>query len=137
MTSGIVSFVSFVSVALVASAQQSRIDALAAAVRPALPFPAATSDGELPADQSAIAKWFVIWPSTADDTRIIVKANPLHPDTQKAGAEAMNRINAAVAAAERRAQAAYDKALEELRRTGKGGDIESITLDDEGVAGER
>ena len=49
----------------------------------------------------------------------------------------MDRIKAAVAAAERKAQAAYDKALDELRRTGKVTDIETISLDDEGVAGER
>jgi hypothetical protein len=66
-----------------------------------------------------------------------VNANPLHPETQKASAEAMNRINAAVAAAERKAQAAYDKALDDLRRTGKGSDIDTITLDDEGIEGER
>jgi hypothetical protein len=116
---------------------QSRIDALVACVRPALPFPGASEDGELPSDHSARSKWFVAWPASPDDTRIVVKANPLHPETQKAAAEAMDGINAAVAAAERRAQAAYDKALEELRRTGKGSDLESITLDDEGIAGER
>jgi hypothetical protein len=116
---------------------QSRIDALVAAVRPALPFPGASADGELPSDQSARSKWFVVWPTAPDDTRIVVKANPLNPETQKTAAEAMEGINAAVAAAERRAQAAYDKALEELRRTGKGSDIETITLDDEGIAGER
>jgi hypothetical protein len=116
---------------------QSRMAALIAAVRPALLFPDAAADGELPADNSAQAKWFVVWPSEPDDVRIVVKANPLHPDTQRAGAEAMDRINAAVAAAERKAQAAYDKALNDLRRTGKSTDIETITLDDEGVAGER
>jgi hypothetical protein len=117
--------------------QRPRMADLIAAVRPALPFPSASADGELPADNSAQSKWFVVWPAEPDDLRISVKANPLHPETQKAGAEAMDRINAAVAAAERRAQAAYDKALEDLRRTGKGSDIETITLDDEGVAGER
>jgi hypothetical protein len=117
--------------------QQPRSADLIAAVRPALPFPAASADGELPADNSAQSRWFVVWPVDPDDMRITVKANPLHPETQKAGAEAMDRINAAIAAAERRAQAAYDKALEDLRRTGKGSDIEAITLDDEGVAGER
>jgi hypothetical protein len=118
-------------------AQSVRMASMMAAVRPALPFPASSADGELPADNSAQSKWFVVWPSEPDDDRIVVKANPLHPETQKAGAEAMDRINAAVAAAERKAQAAYDKALSDLRRTGKTTDIETITLDDEGVAGER
>jgi type II secretory pathway pseudopilin PulG len=79
----------------------------------------------------------VLWPATADDTRIIVRANPLHPDVQKASAEAMGEINRAVAAAERRAQAAYDRALEQLRKGGKTGELEPVTLDDEGVAGQR
>lgn len=117
--------------------QATRVDALAAALRPVLPYPGASADGELPADHSATSKWFVVWPTGPDDTRVVVKANPLHPDTQKAGADAMGQINAAVAAAERRAQAAYDKALEQLRRTGKGAELEVITLDDEGIAGER
>ena len=127
--------VALLLVALAAS--QSRLDALVAALRPVLPFPAATVDGALPVDNSAQAKWFVVWPADPSDSLIVVKANPLHPEVQKAGADAMSRINAAVAMAERKAQAAYDKALEELRRTGGGSDIESITLDDEGVAGER
>jgi hypothetical protein len=115
----------------------ARMTALMAAVCPALPFPGATADGELPVDHSGQSKWFVVWPTTADDTRIVVRANPLNPETQKAAAAAMNEINAAVAAAERRAQAAYDKAMEQLRRTGKGTDLEAVTLDDEGIAGER
>jgi hypothetical protein len=119
------------------AASQSRLDALVATLRPVLPFPAAAADGALPADNSAQAKWFVVWPADPSDPLVVVKANPLNPEVQKAAAEAMGRINAAVAIAERKAQAAYDKALEELRRTGGGSDIESITLDDEGVAGER
>jgi hypothetical protein len=115
----------------------SRLDALIAAVKPLLPYPAASADGELPSDNSATSKWFVVWPRAADDVRIIVKANPLNPEVQKESEEAMAEINAAVAAAERRAQAAYDKALEQLRKTGKGGDLEAVTLDDEGIAGER
>lgn len=131
-------FKAFVLLALVSlSSQAPRIDALTAALRPVLPYPGASSDGELPADNTAQSRWFVVWPANPDDTRIVVKANPLHPDTQKAGAAAMDQINAAVVAAERRAQQAYDKAMEELRRTGKGSELEVITLDDEGIAGER
>ncbi len=127
-----------IAILLVAfSASQSRLDALVTALRPVLSFPAASADGALPADNGAQSKWFVVWPTDPGDTLILIKANPLNPEVQKTAAEAMNRINAAVAVAERKAQAAYDKALEELRRTGGGSDIESITLDDEGVAGER
>jgi hypothetical protein len=114
-----------------------RIDELVAAVRPALPFPAAAESGDVPADHNAVARWFVVWPRDPDETRIVVRANPLHPEVQKIGAQAMGNINAAIVAAERRAQAAYDKALEELRRTGTVTDLDSISLDDEGVEGER
>jgi hypothetical protein len=49
----------------------------------------------------------------------------------------MEQINESVVAAERRAQEAYDRALDELRRTGQASSLEAVTLDDEGVAGER
>jgi hypothetical protein len=114
-----------------------RMATLVETVRPLLPFPAASADGDVPADNSAASRWFVVWPAGPDDTRIIVRANPLHPDVQKQGATAMEEINAAVAAAERRAQASYDRALDALRRTGKSTELEPITLEDEGVAGER
>jgi hypothetical protein len=124
------------SVATLGAQSTGRIDALVAAVRPALPFPGASSDGDFPADNSPASKWFVVWPAP-EESRIVVKANPLHPETQKAAELAMGRIQEAVVAAERKAQAAYERALEELRRTGTGTNIEGISLDDEGIAGER
>jgi hypothetical protein len=114
-----------------------RMTSLVDAVRPALPYPASTRSGDLPADNSDASKWFVVWPDEAEDVAIIVRANPLHPEVQAASAEAMERINAAVAAAERRAQASYERALEQLRNTGKAGALETVSLEDEGVAGER
>jgi hypothetical protein len=128
-----------VTAALAAFATQPspRIERLINAVRAVLPYPAANADGDLPADNRADARWFVIWPDDADDVQIIVRANPLHPEVQKASVEAMAAINAAVTAAERRAQAAYDRALEQLRKTGKAGALENVSLDDEGIAGER
>ena len=90
-------FKSVLLLALVSlTSQAPRIDALVAAVRPVLPFPGASDDGELPADNSAQSRWFVVWPANPGDTRIVVKGNPLHPETQKAGAQAMDQINAAV-----------------------------------------
>jgi hypothetical protein len=114
-----------------------RMDALVAAVRPLLPYPAASADGDIPADNGTTTKWFVVWPADAQETRIIVRANPLNPEVQKASVKAMEQINAAVTAAERRAQAAYERALEQLRTTGKAGELEAVSLEDEGVAGER
>ena len=130
---GLAGFVGLISEA---NAQSPRIDTLMAILRPVLPYPSADENGDLPVGGSAESKWFVIWPSR-DDARIVVRANPLHRDTQAAAAEAMGRIQEAVVAAERKAQAEYDRALEELRRTGKGTDLDGISLDDEGVAGER
>ena len=116
---------------------QDRMAALVAAVRPVLPFPSSTAAGDLPADNRADSRWFVVWPATPDEARIIVRANPLNPEVQKASAAAMDDINQAVAIAERRARESYDRALERLRQTGTAGELESISLHDEGVAGER
>jgi hypothetical protein len=116
----------------------ARLEALVAALRPALPFPGAAADGATPAGGGADHKWFVVWPSDTADTAVVVKANPLHPDTQKAGATAEGPIQAAIVQAERKAQAAYERAVAELKRTGKiSADLTGISLEDEGIAGER
>ena len=120
-----------------AALAQNRMSLLMEAVRPVLPFPRSTAAGDLPADNRAESRWFVVWPAAADDARIIVRANPLHPEVQKESAAAMQDINLAVATAERRARESYERALERLRDTGKAGEIEAIGLDDEGIAGER
>jgi hypothetical protein len=115
-----------------------RHEALVAAMKPALPYPVSNALGSGPESDDAQSPWFVIWPSGDDDARVIVRANPLHPDTQKMGAAAMRRIQEAVVAAEQKAQAAYARALEELKRSGTTtADLAGISLDDEGVAGER
>ena len=113
-----------------------RTDALVAAVRPALPYPAADAAGEVPEQGGERAKWFVVWPAQGEN-RITVRANPLHPDTQASSAAAMKTIQEAVVAAERKAQDAYSRAVDELKRTGKATELSGVTLDDEGIAGER
>jgi hypothetical protein len=118
-------------------AQTPRIDALGAAVSSALPFPPGDATGDQPATGQADVRWFVVWPGPGSENQITVKANPLHPETQRAGVAAMARIQEAIVTAERKAQAAYDRALEEVKRTGKPTDVAGISLDDEGVAGER
>ena len=132
-----ITFANLTLAAAVAAQGTDRTITLIAALRPALPYPEADALGELPLEGGDKAKWFVIWPTQPGDTRIIVRANPLHPDTQAASTPAMAAIQEAVIAAERKAQAAYDRAVEELKRTGKGANLEGVTLDDEGVAGER
>jgi hypothetical protein len=125
-------------VMLLAAVQLSpRMTSLTDALRPVLPYPSSTPAGDLPADNSAASKWFVVWPTEPDEHRVVVRANPLHPEVQETGAKAMTEINKAVAAAERRARESYDRALERLRKTGKSGELDTITLEDEGVAGER
>lgn len=120
-----------------ASAPDARVAAMVEAVRPALPFPGSDDSGTVPNGGGDDAKWFVVWPAEPDDTRVIVRANPLHPDTQKLVSSAEGAIQRAVAVAERKAQAAYDRALDELKRTGKAADLDGISLDDEGAAGQR
>lgn len=114
-----------------------RMTALIEAVKPALPYPAADPSGAIPETGGEGPKWFTVWPTEADETRIVVRANPLHPDTQTLVAKAEGAIQRAVAAAERKAQAAYDRALDELKRTGKAADLDGISLEDEGAAGQR
>jgi hypothetical protein len=124
--------------AVVAAAQlPPRTEALLSALRPALPFPAATPAGDLPASGGAASRWFVVWPSDQDDMQVIVRANPLHPETQEAATAAMRQIHEAILVAERKAQTDYDRAMDALKRTGRLSEIDGISLDDEGVAGER
>jgi len=119
-----------------ATVQTLPVARLVDAVRQALPFPSSDQSGEMPSEGGAQHRWFVVWP-TAADPRIVIKANPLHPDTQQASVEAMDAIQRAIEQAERRAQASYDRAIAEVKRTGKPADVDGISLDDEGVAGER
>jgi hypothetical protein len=133
----LIAFVTLTLAAKPAAQVIDRTDALGAAVRPALPFPDADALGELPASGGDKAKWFIIWSGPQGESRITVRANPLHPDTQALSAPAMAAIQEAVVAAERKAQAAYDRAVDELKRTGKATNLDGVTLDDEGVAGER
>jgi len=120
-----------------AGAPAPRVAAMVEAVKPALPFPGADDSGAVPDGGGDDAKWFVVWPTDPEETQIIVRANPLHPDTQKIVSAAEGSIQRAVAVAERKAQAAYDRALDELKRTGKTADLDGISLDDEGAAGQR
>ena len=114
-----------------------RVEQLVAALRPALPFPGASADGQEPAEGGADARWFVVWPASSHDARVIVRANPLHPDVQAAGAAAMGKINQAVLAAELKAQADYERAVAKVRAGAGAADVDGVTLDDEGLAGER
>lgn len=112
-------------------------DAVWEAVRPALPFPAATDRNE-PIDGSSTARW-VVRRAHADERPLVAEviANPLNRETQERAADDMAAIQREVLAAERRAQAEFDRALGETRASGRPTAVRGVTLDDEGVAGER
>jgi hypothetical protein len=107
------------------------------AVHPALPFPAATEQNE-PVDGSATARWLVR-KAQADEEALVaeVVANPLNRDTQERATQDMAAIQKEVVAAERRAQVEFERALDNTRASGQATTIRGITLDDEGIAGER
>jgi hypothetical protein len=106
------------------------------AVQPVLAFPAAT-DENLPVDGSTTARW-VVRRARADEGALVaeVLANPLNRETQTQAAHDMAAIQQEVFAAERRAQVEFERASREARQSGSA-IVRGITLDDEGVAGDR
>ncbi len=107
-----------------------------AALTPALPYPASDEIGELPEDGTTTAPWMVR-PTQDGDLTIEVLANPLNSTNQTRAAKAMVQIQTAIEAAQRRSQAAYEKAIADAQRTGRSQDFDGITLGDEGIAGAR
>jgi hypothetical protein len=112
------------------------LSAVRAALEPALPYPASDEIGELPVDGTTTAPW-MIRPTQDGDLTIEVLANPLNATNQTRAAKAMMQIQTAIEAAQRRSQAAYEKAIADAQRTGRSQDFDGITLGDEGVAGAR
>ena len=106
------------------------------ALTPALPYPASDEIGELPSDGVATSPW-MIRPTQEGDLTIEVLANPLNASNQARAARAMVQIEVAIEAAQKRSQAAYEKAIADAQRTGRSQDFDGITLGDEGVAGAR
>lgn len=118
------------------SADAALRDAVWGAVRPALPFPAATSD-DMPVDGREDARWLVRR-AEGDSSRVAdVVANPLNRENQARAVQAMEDIRNAVTAAERKAQAEYDRARGTTSRQQPTRELNGISIDDEGVAGER
>jgi hypothetical protein len=68
---------------------------------------------------------------------IEVLANPLNELNQVRAERAMKQIQNNIESAQRRATAQYDRAVAEAKRTGKSQDVDGVTLNDEGVAGEK
>jgi hypothetical protein len=107
------------------------------AVHPALPFPAATARNE-PEDGSDSARW-IVRRATADEGALVaeVLANPFNRETQTVAVQDMAAIQQEVIAAERRAQLEFDRALSDVHETGTPVTVRGVSLNDEGVAGDR
>lgn len=106
------------------------------AMAPALPYPDTDDTGSMPADNSPVPLWMVR-PLQPGERSIEVLANPLNEVNQARAAQAMSLIGAAVDAAQRRADAQYEQAVAEAKRTGRSQDVDGVSLSDEGVAGAR
>lgn len=129
-----------VSVAVTTSAAQSVEpaavrDALRRAVTRALPFPEVSSDGTAPGGATEPV-WLVRWPA-GDEPRAEVLANPLNPGNRDRALKAEAEIQKAVMASQRISQGDYEQALSDFQRTGKVGEIREVSLNDDGVLGER
>ena len=107
-----------------------------AAMKPALPFPASDESGNMPVVENPKDE-FMIRPQQDGDNAIEVLANPLNPEHQARAAKAMRQIEDSIEAAQRKADAQYERALADARRTGKTQAVDGVTLSDEGIAGAR
>jgi hypothetical protein len=103
---------------------------------PALPFPETDDTGSVPAGGSPEPLWMVRT-LQAGERSIEVMANPLNAINQARAMRAMAQIGAAVDAAQKRAEAQYERAIAEAKRTGRSQDVDGVGLSDEGVAGAR
>ena len=110
------------------------MQAVRAAMAPALPFPASDAPGSLPADGKSDAPWMVR-PIEPGERTIQILANPLNEDHQRRAAKAMAEIEASIEAAQRRAEAQFERAVAEAKRTGRSQEVDGVTLADEGIAG--
>lgn len=112
------------------------MNAVRTALAPALPFPDSDELGSLPVGGNTTSLWMVR-PLQAGDRVIEVLANPLNEVHQARATRAMAQIEQAINSAQRRADAQYERALAEAKRTGRSQDVDGVSLSDEGLAGAR
>jgi hypothetical protein len=110
--------------------------AVRAALTPGLPFPDSDEDGSLPVGGNTTSLWMVR-PLQAGERTIEVIANPLNEVQQARATRAMAQITQAITSAQRRADAQYERAVAEAKRTGRSQDVDGVSLSDEGLAGAR
>ena len=124
------------------SVRQSReATRLAAALREAvagvLDVPESLPDGT-PRDGRAEAPWLRVPASVPDEAAVSIVANPLHPGQRARALEAERQIQQAARASQDASQRDYDRAVDAFSRGLPTPDrLREISLDDEGVAGER
>ena len=106
------------------------------AMKPALPFPETDRTGAVPIDGKTEPLWMVRPPEPGTMT-IEVLANPLNDENQLRAERAMKQIQDNIESAQRRAAAQYDRAVGEAKRTGRSQEVDGVTLNDEGIAGEK
>ena len=112
------------------------MSAVRAAMAPALPFPSTDAAGVVPADGRTEPLWMVR-PTEPGSLLIEVLANPLNSLNQQRAERAMAQIQQNIESAQRRAEAQYERAISEAKRTGKSQDVDGVTLGDEGIAGQK
>lgn len=131
--------VAAIAAPVVAGAQDATLSdrvmqALRAAMAPALPYPASDAAGSLPADGRSDAPWMVR-PIEPGERTLQILANPLNEAHQRRAAKAMAEIEMSIEAAQRRAELQFERAIAEAKRTGRSQDVDGVTLSDEGLAG--
>jgi len=131
--------IALVAVLVLNTQDTSQQDAVMKAVRAAMgpglqSFPDTEPDGAMPIGGNTDALWMVR-PLQPGDTSIEIHANPLNEVNQQKANRAMAIIERNIEAAQRRAAAQYDRAVEEARRTGKSQEVDGVTLSDEGIEG--
>lgn len=126
-----------VSVPVAQDATEARVmSAVSAAMKQALPFPQTDRTGTVPVDGNTEPLWMVRPPDPGTMT-IEVLANPLNAVNQLRAERAMAQIQNNIESAQRRAAAQYDRAVAEAKRTGQSQEVDGVTLNDEGVAGQK
>jgi len=111
--------------------------ALREAVAGALDVPESLPDGT-PRDGRAESPWLRVPPSASEEAAVSIVANPLHPEQRARALAAEREIQQAARASQDASQRDYDRAVDAFSRGLPTPDrLREISLDDEGVAGQR
>lgn len=111
--------------------------ALREAVAGALDVPESLPDGT-PRDGRAESPWLRVPPSPSEEAAVSIVANPLHPEQRARALAAEREIQQAARASQDASQRDYERAVDAFTRGLPTPDrLREISLDDEGVAGQR